>query len=289
MSNERKNRGGAVLAVMATVAIAGGVQAAGAAPADAAVRGLTRITYPMGQLDSQTSSERTPECPRGMKVIGGGGRVVGPAAQAIRLRNLRPISPDSGSDRFEVVAEEPPGGVAGKWALEGYALCAPESELEGHEIVSVASTRSSTSHKEIVAACPSGKRVLGAGASVTGGTYGVSPGLQMSRASGPLDIARAAAALESTASSAGWQVVSHAVCAKPVGGAAEGEVVHNRTNAIKECSGATKVHSAGGATGDGPNGPVFLSDLYPSADLRATVLRLTGVPTDGLAIQAICA
>jgi hypothetical protein len=34
---------------------------------------------------------------------------------------------------------------------------------------------------------------------------------------------------------------------------------------------------------------VFLSDLYPSADLSATVLRLTGVPTDGLAVQAICA
>jgi hypothetical protein len=291
MSNSRTNQGrqrrGAV--VLAAAALAAGVQAAAESPADAAVPGLIRTTHSMTQLDSLSPKERLPECPQGTKVIGGGARVVGAAAQAIRLRTLRPVSPATGADRYEVVAEEPPGGVAGTWALEGYALCAPQGALTGYEIVSAPSEWSTGSHKEAAAGCPSGKKVLGTGASVLGGVFGRSPGLQMSRASGPLDLARAAAALEATVSTASWQVIAHAVCAGPVGAVAEADVVHDERATIKECSGSRKAHSVGGATGDGPNGPVFLSDLYPSPDLRSAVLRLTGIPTEGLAVQATCA
>ncbi|WP_151484751.1 hypothetical protein [Streptomyces albicerus] len=292
MSNHHTNlarprRRSATLTTVTALTLVGGVQATGAPPADAAVPGLIRTTHPMTQLDSASSKARTPECPQGMKVVGGGGRVVGPAAGVIRLRTLRPVTTNGLSDRYEVVAVEPTGGVAGNWALEGYALCAPHDQLPGYEIVSQASRWSSVSRQETAAGCPSGKRVIGAGANILGGNYGEGRGLQMSRASGPLDITRAAAATD-TASPANWQVVSHAICANPMGAVAESEVVHKRRDAIKECPGNERVHSVGGAAGDGPAGPLFLSDLYPSADLRATALRLTGIPADGLAVQAIC-
>ncbi|MFY1699318.1 MULTISPECIES: hypothetical protein [unclassified Solwaraspora] len=56
------------------------------------------------------------------------------------------------------------------------------------------------------------------------------------------------------------------------------------------CASSTgKVHSVGGSTEPGAAGQTFLSSLYPDAGLTSVRLSLTGVPTDGLAIQAICA
>jgi hypothetical protein len=49
------------------------------------------------------------------------------------------------------------------------------------------------------------------------------------------------------------------------------------------------VHSVGGGTGPASGGrPTFLSELYPTRDRFATVLRATGVPAAGLAVQAVC-
>ncbi|MER5228229.1 hypothetical protein [Streptomyces flaveus] len=75
MSNRHTNpagprRKGAVLATLAALTLVGGVQATGAAPADAAVPGLIRITHPMTQLDSTSVKERTPECPQGRCHVG---------------------------------------------------------------------------------------------------------------------------------------------------------------------------------------------------------------------------
>ncbi|MFI7578702.1 hypothetical protein [Micromonospora sp. NPDC049497] len=95
-------------------------------------------------------------------------------------------------------------------------------------------------------------------------------------ASGPLDIARAAAA-EDGAYSGNWQVTAYAICADPVGAAAEGSVQTGVSSASHVCTGA------------GSTGQTFLNSLYPDAGLRAVRLSLTGVPSDGLAIQAICA
>ncbi|MFV2102053.1 hypothetical protein [Micromonospora sp. LOL_024] len=134
---------------------------------------------------------------------------------------------------------------------------------------------------------PSSQRVLGSGASIAGGGFG-SVGLQMSRASGPLDIARAAAAEDGTYSG-NWQVTAYAVCVNPVGAAAEGSVQTGVSSASHSCPGAEQVHSAGGATGPGTTGQTFLNSLYPDAGLTSVRLSLTGVPSDGLAIQAICA
>lgn len=286
MDKKQGRTGVRVAALLATLAFGAAAQVVATAPA-AAVTGLIRTTHVSTATDSQSPKSRAAECPSGMRVIGGGARVSGPAAGSIRLSVMQPISGPGQTDRYEVWADEPPGGISGNWALEGYAICAPASSVPGYNIVAQGSGYSSVSTRSTAAGCSGSQRVIGNGASIAGGGFG-SVGLQMTRASGPLDIARAAAA-EDGAYSGNWQVTAYAVCADPVGAAAEGSVQTGVNSASHSCPGTEQVHSVGGATGAGSTGQTFLSSLYPDAGLSSVRLSLTGVPTDGLAIQAICA
>lgn len=293
MSNHR-SRGAATLAALALtgLALTGGAQAVvqtvTAAPAGA-VPGLIRVTDTMTASDSTSPKTRSAICPPGMKVLGGGAHVVGPAAGVIRLTQIKPVSPGGGlADRYDVVADEPAGGVAGRWSIEGYALCAPSASVPGHQVVRKDSASNSVTPKETAAACPAGKRVIGTGAEVSFGNFGAAA-LTLSRASGPLDIARAAAAEDSAGHPGNWYVTSFAVCADPVGATVHGALVPDARNAIHECPAGRLVHSVGGGTGPALGGATtFLSELYPSADRFATVLRATGTPADGLVVQALC-
>jgi hypothetical protein len=288
MSNHRSR----VAATLAALALTGGalavLQTVTAAPA-AAVPGLVRVTAEMTPSDSASPKVRSAICPTGMKVLGGGAHVVGPAAGVIRLTQLKPVSPGNGqNDRYDIAAEEPFGGVAGKWSVEGYALCAPAGSVPGHEVVREDSASNSVSVKETAAPCPTGKRVIGTGAEVVFGNFGA-VGLTLSRASGPLDIARAAAAEDGVGHPGNWYVSSYAVCAKPVGATVHGSLVTGAPNTIQECPAGKLVHSVGGGTGPAAGGaPTFLSELYPSQDRFATVVRATGVPAAGLVAQAVC-
>jgi hypothetical protein len=287
MSNHRYR----VAATLAALALAGGAQAilqtVTAGPAGA-VPGLVRVSTGLSASDSQSPKPRTAVCPTGMKVLGGGARVVGPAAGVIRLTQLKPVSPGGVlADRYDVVAEEPAGGVAGNWSVEGYALCAPAASVPGHVVVREESDSDSVTPKETAAVCPTGKRVIGTGAEVVFGNFGA-VGLTLSRASGPLDIARAGAAEDIGGQPGNWYVTAYAVCANPVGATVHGAVVSG-SNTIQECPAGRLVHSVGGGTGPALGGtPTFLSDLYPSPDRFATVLRATGKPAAGLAVQALC-
>lgn len=287
MNTNHRRTGLRWAAVLATLTVGAAGQLAVAGPA-AAVSGLIRTTHVATATDSQSPKFRAAECPNGMRVIGGGARVSGPAANSIRLSVLQPVSGPGQTDRYEVWADEPPGGISGNWALEGYAICAPATSVPGYTIVAQGSGYSSVSTRSVAAGCSGSQRVIGSGASIAGGGFG-NVGLQMSRASGPLDIARAAAA-EDGAYSGNWQVTAYAICANPVGAAAEGAVQTGVDSASYSCASSTeKVHSVGGATGPGAAGQTFLSSLYPDAGLTSVRLSLTGVPTDGLAIQAVCA
>ncbi|MFF5217664.1 hypothetical protein [Micromonospora sp. NPDC000442] len=286
MNTKQARTGLRVAALIAALAFGAAAQLVATAPA-VAVSGLIRTTHVSTATNSQSPKFRAAECPNGMRVIGGGARVSGPAAGLIRLSHLQPISGPGQTDRYEVWADEPPGGISGNWALEGYAICAPAASVPGYNILPQASGYSSVSPRSTAAGCSGGQRVIGSGASIAGGGFG-SVGLQMSRASGPLDIARAAAA-EDGSYSGTWQVTAYAICANPVGAAAEGSVQTGVSSASHTCPGTEQVHSVGGATGAGSAGQTFLNSLYPDVNLRAVRLSLTGVPSDGLAIQAICA
>ncbi|MFV2126639.1 hypothetical protein ACFHWS_19185 [Micromonospora sp. LOL_013] len=287
MNTKHRRTGLRVAALLATLTVGAAAQVIATAPA-AAVSGLFRTTHLATATNSQSPKFRAAECPDDTRVIGGGARVSGPAAGSIRLSALQPVSGPGQTDRYEVWADEPPGGVSGNWALEGYAICAPVDSVPGYTIVPGNSTYSSSPTRSTAAGCSGNQRVIGTGASITGGGFG-NVGLQMSRASGPLDIARAAAA-EDGAYSGNWRVTAYAICASPVGAAAEGSVQTGVASANHTCSSSTEdVHSVGAATGPGASGQTFLSSLYPNAGLSTVNLTLTGVPTDGLAIQAICA
>ncbi|MFV2011594.1 MULTISPECIES: hypothetical protein [unclassified Micromonospora] len=242
MNTKHRRTGLRVAALLATLTVGAAAQVVATAPA-AAVSGLFRTTHLATATDSQSPKFRAAECPDDTRVIGGGARVSGPAAGSIRLSALQPVSGPGQTDRYEVWADEPPGGVSGNWALEGYAICAPVDSVPGYTIVPGNSTYSSSPTRSTAAGC-----------------------------------------------SGNWRVTAYAICASPVGAAAEGSVQTGVASANHTCSSSTEdVHSVGAATGPGASGQTFLSSLYPNAGLSTVNLTLTGVPTDGLAIQAICA
>jgi hypothetical protein len=129
--------------------------------------------------------------------------------------------------------------------------------------------------------------VYGTGGSVSSTTGQV--GLQLTRASAALDIARVAAHEDADGFSGLWNVSSFAVCAVPVVGLAPANVLETNTVGTDvACPAGRKVHSAGGGAGNG-SGAIFLQVVYPSHDLDYVIVVMTASPATGVMAQAICA
>ncbi|RAY17132.1 hypothetical protein DPM19_02955 [Actinomadura craniellae] len=295
-----RGRRASLLATLAMTAVAGGVQAAGAAPAGATVAGVTRHVGPLVPSDGRPQTEAQAECPAGKKVIGGGARVTGPAKASIRLTRLVPVSEPGGPDRFEAAAEEPPGGATGVHSLEAYAMCAPANTVPGHTIRALSSAWEAKPIHEAVAGCQDpNDEVLGAGAAIDDNGAGtVHPGLQMARVGAPaLDIARARAALVPGSSLGSWRVLAYAICVDrtALDARASSDVQPLRLVHQPCPSERPTLLSVGGATGADADGfPSFLNDLFPEQvpgqSGYRTLLRVAGpLPADGVAVRAICA
>ena len=226
-------------------------------------------------------------CPEGKRVIGGGGRVYDGNSGKVMLTRLQPIHPAEGPDRFEVHAVEPDTGFSGLWTLQAFAICANATQLPGLEIVS-STTRPATSStfKATALPCPGTKQVIGTGAGIENG--GRQVGLQLSRASGPRDIARATAREDANGYSGSWALTSYAVCANPVRDATTEAYVDvtapPTTNVF--CPLGTRVHGAGGGGPLTDPGPIFLQAIEPSYTFVS--VQMSGLPTNGMVAQAIC-
>jgi hypothetical protein len=128
----------------------------------AAVPGLQRLAL----LSIANSSAKfvTVNCPVGKVVVGGGGYVVGVASGRVHVDQLEPLANGLG---FRVGAHEAGAGYAGNWSLAAIALCAPAPA--GYLVVTSSSPPGNGS-ASAVAVCPAGRKVLGAGGRITGGT-----------------------------------------------------------------------------------------------------------------------
>ena len=273
------------LVALATLSV--GIAIAHASPASA-VAGLQRTQSPAAAPSTTSFKTRIASCPSGTVVIGGGGGIYNAPAAQVRLTSLQPVHSTSG-DRFEVRAETATGFV-GPWSLLAYAICA--NRLPGYEIRSGTTTLSSSTFKATSAACPSGKRVIGTGASVlnsSGQFTGVNQvGLQLVRAAGPLDIARGTAREDANGYSGSWQVRSFAVCVNTLAGAAVAGQLVSGSGGTASCT-SGRVHGAGGGGSLTDSGPYFLRAVIPSSNLSSVTTSMTGVPVGGTGIQAICA
>ncbi len=166
--------------------------------------GLERVvaTSPTDSLNKTV----TATCPAGKRLLGTGGGISGLAGQVI-LEDVRPPN----LTRVTAQGVEDQDGTAGDWLVRAYAICANPVHLL--ERVVATSFTDSLKAKSVTATCPSGKRVMGAGAELSGGGGEVVLG-NLRPSDAPLlnrVIAKGVEDEDGTASN--WSVRAFAICA----------------------------------------------------------------------------
>jgi hypothetical protein len=182
--------------------------------ADAVVTGLARVT----PFTSSTSVAKsvTATCPAGTRVIGPGGDTT-PGNGSVVLNQIRP---DASLTSVTLHANEDEVGTPSNWFLQAFVICA--APPPGLELVS-ATSASTSANKSVVATCPSGKRLLGNGAEITGAAGQVLLDGQLPNAQ--LTSVTANAVEDETGTAAAWSITAYAICGSAVTGCASARAV----------------------------------------------------------------
>lgn len=277
-----------------------------------AVSGVHVVVGTSGESFDRQETINVP-CPRGERVIGGGGMVwedfqgmFPEDRQRVALSELRPYHPSRGRDLYIVTGVwTTPIGVA-PWRLFGYAMCA--RPIDGLRIRERSpATMSSDSKQAIAVRCPTGRRVLGTGARISvppGGFLGRMV-IQVARPSRPGDIARAQAHEVPGGYGGQWGVTAYAVCApKPAGYKVVFEQSPLRDSEYRKlagnrpndgCPAREQVLSPGAAVGSDVPGNIALAGIAPfEVDHHRTFGMAventpTGVDWDFIVATAVCA
>ncbi|HEU4423914.1 MAG TPA: hypothetical protein VFR67_15390 [Pilimelia sp.] len=274
-----------VAALVASVAMAQfGVQLATATPAAATLPGLVRATPVSSPSNGAQVKNATAVCPPFTVVVGGGARVSGINSSQMRLTRMMPVTSGS-SSYYAVTAEAPTPAYVGNWQVTAYAVCA--GLPAGYKIEPAAnSAHNSGTFKQTAAVCSGGRRAIGGGAAVGGFGATGQIGLQLSRASGPLDIWRATGREDADGFGGDWHVTAWVICVNPIG--AQVAYGSGSQSANADCPGTTQVHGAGGGGGLSDAGPVFLRVVEPLPGLRRVTAAMTGPYPGGMVAQAVC-
>jgi hypothetical protein len=254
--------------------------------ASAAVTHLQRYhaESPSNSLDKAVPAS----CPAGKQVLGGGAELIGGESQ-VALNDVRPNGPLTS---VTAVAHEDQTGYAGSWSLRAYALCA--TPPPGLKRIPATSPTNST-NKTVTVTCPAGKRLLGAGADISGGGREVV--VQDIRVDSLTSVtAQGVEDQDGTASD--WLVSAYAICSNPVH-LLERVVATSPSNSLKAksatatCPAGKRVVGGGGEVG-GIGGQVVLGHIRPS-DLLDSFTAHAAEDEDGTASNwtvrafAICA
>jgi hypothetical protein len=174
-------------------------------PAEAALPGARLVSVQSASDSTPTKSARA-DCPSGMRVTGGGGRVAGASSHVVVTR-MQPVHTNN-ADRFEVTAAEDETAPTASWAVTAIAVCA--NAIGGMEIVERTEPGGDTLNEGARADCPAGKVPSGGGGRITGGQGQVQL-LHTGATVGPPNVF--AQGLEDPNGFAGdWTVTAYAVC-----------------------------------------------------------------------------
>lgn len=246
--------GGLAAGLLAATAVA--LSLAAAAPASAAVPGLTQVAAvsPVSSVDKNV----TVTCPPGRFVIGAGANVIGGGNEVA----LEQISPDVGLRTLTVRASEVDPTPA-LWSVRAVAQCAfaPPGLLR---VITTSPTNSTD--KTVAATCPAGLRVLGAGYSISGGRGEVVVNALTPNAA--LDTVEVQAG-EDAVYAPSWSVSAIALCTGPLPGlsrAVAATVPNSRDKGVVAVCPAGTVAIGAGAGSTGAFGEIALTEILPGAN-----------------------
>jgi hypothetical protein len=284
LSRAGASRGAVVLvgaAVASVMTMPGGSVRVGAQTAPV-VSGVERVLS-VSLVDSEPVKSAFARCPDGKAVVGGGATAstefLGADPERLTLTQLQPTTniDGQGGDAYVVSAAETSPGVSGDWGVAAYAICADSESVPGWEIVTAHTTTSSAEMQSQAAVCPSGKSVLGTGASVS--HNGGQVRLQVARSSDPGDIARAQAHEQAGGYPRRWSLAAYAICANtPTGyqvvtGPSDEAASEQWKFATAICPEDKQMLSPGAAITDIAPGHVSLQVVFPDILLRAVHVR----------------
>jgi hypothetical protein len=180
-------------------------------PAVAAVPGLQYISASTG-FDSTVYKSVDVTCPGTQVVLGGGYQLQGGEGSVV-LDDFIPSGHTMHVGAGEVVgAGEPTDGTTANWRIVATAVCA--GGVPGWEIVTRVSEFNTGTARQVDAICPSGKRVIGGGASLANGWGQISIN--------SLDLndnyTEASAIDDEDGFSGAWSITAYAICANPLPG-----------------------------------------------------------------------
>jgi hypothetical protein len=236
--------------------------------AHAAVAALERVTDSSASDSTANKSVTTDSCPAGKQVTGAGGDIVGGDGQVM----LRQVRPNAALTSVTMQAVEDQNGFSGIWSLEAHAICA--TPPGGLELVSVPSA-SDSSNKGVSAPCPAGKRLLGTGAELVGGTRQVALNDVIPAAGLGGVTVRALEDEDGTTNN--WSVTAHAICSNPVGGreriadAGDFDSIGDKETGA-DCP-PGKQATGGGGEISGGGGEVVLDEFNPNSGLTSVEVR----------------
>jgi hypothetical protein len=268
-------------ATLASTLVAAATMAVLAAPASAAVPGLTIVSVSSATDSSDHKSARA-YCPGNTVAIGSGATTEGGLGQV----NIESVVPSS--DSVSASAYEDANGTNNLWSVTAQAICADQPS--GHQIVYATSPQNAV-NKSVTAICPGSTVTIGSGALLSG-SFG---DVELEEVRPQLDRVTVTGNEIGAGIATPWSVVAYASCAdQPLPGlvtvtTSSASTAGNK-NVVATCPAGTQVLSAAGRLNG--NGQVLLDDLFAdTTSVTATGKETgngTGTPWRVQAI-AVCA
>lgn len=224
------------------------------------IAGLERVSA-TSALNSDANKAAIVACPNGKSVVGMGSDINAGVGQVQQIE----VFANDALTEVDVLAIEDEDTYSGPWSVTAFAICADAAV----RVVAVSSNDSAA--KTVGVTCPTGKRLSGTGAEITGGFGQVGlhfliPTLDLTNVTG-------AAFEDETGTPNNWSLRSYGICHTPLPGqvrvlassAIDSTAVKT---AFAACPAGTKVIGGSGAVaGVGAEGQVFISRMSPNQPL----------------------
>lgn len=256
------------VATLVSTLVAAGAMAVVAAPASAAVPGLTIITV-SSATDSNDHKSARAECPDDTVAIGSGATIEGGLGQV----NIESVVPSS--DSVSALAYEDANGTTNQWSVTAQAICA--NPPPGHTIVYTPSAQTAV-NKSVTATCPANTVVIGSGALLSG-SFG---DVELEKVRTDLTSVTVTGNEIGAGTATPWSVYAYASCANPLPGQVTVSAIGASTavdkSVVATCPAGTEVLNAAGSLTNG-GGRVLLDDLFADTTSVTATGKETGSGT----------